>query len=139
MNSKLKEKKPYYLIISRKIIFWLVVLMLGIAIFLLFTRQDANKGRLIFTMVQLLGMLLVLRIPQFIKDKYHFQIPNLLDFILISFAFSGFILGDVCPLSFRWPKAKEWPHQPHHGQCGGCSGRGLWLPAYPQASSSLPP
>ena len=80
MNSKLKEKKPYYLIISRKIIFWLVVLMLGIAIFLLFTRQDANKGRLIFTMVQLLGMLLVLRIPQFIKDK---------------FAFSGFILGDV--------------------------------------------
>ena len=95
MNSKLKEKKPYYLIISRKIIFWLVVLMLGIAIFLLFTRQDANKGRLIFTMVQLLGMLLVLRIPQFIKDKNHFQIPNLLDFILISFAFSGFILGDV--------------------------------------------
>ena len=78
MNSKLKEKKPYYLIISRKIIFWLVVLMLGIAIFLLFTRQDANKGRLIFTMVQLLGMLLVLRIPQFIKDKYHFQIPGFL-------------------------------------------------------------
>ena len=31
----------------------------------------------------------------FIFNKYHFQIPNLLDFILISFAFSGFILGDV--------------------------------------------
>lgn len=95
MKSQFKEKKPYYLIIARKIIFWLVSLMLGIAIFLLLTRKDANKGRIIFTMVQLIGMLFVLRIPQFIKNKYDFQIPNLLDFILISFAFSGLILGDV--------------------------------------------
>lgn len=95
MKSKFKEKKPYYLIIARHIIFWLVALMLGIAIFLLLTRPDANKGRLLFTMIQLVGMLLVLRIPRFIKDKYDFQIPNFLDFILISFAFSGFILGDV--------------------------------------------
>lgn len=95
MKSQFKEKKPYYLIIARKIIFWLVSLMLGIAIFLLLTRKDANKGRIIFTMVQLIGILFVLRIPQFIKNKYDFQIPNLLDFILISFAFSGLILGDV--------------------------------------------
>lgn len=95
MKFQFKEKKPYYLIISRKIIFWLVSLMLGIAIFLLLTRKDANKGRIIFTMVQLIGMLFVLRIPQLIKNKYNFQIPNLLDFILISFAFSGLILGDV--------------------------------------------
>ncbi|WP_028044807.1 hypothetical protein [Candidatus Stoquefichus massiliensis] len=95
MKSQLKEKKPYYLIIARKVIFWLVTLMLGIAIFLLLTRKDANKGRIIFTMVQLIGMLFVLKIPQFIKNKYDFQIPNLLDFILISFAFSGLILGDV--------------------------------------------
>lgn len=95
MKSSLKEKKPYYLIIARKVIFWLVTLMLGIAIILLLTRKDANKGRIIFTMVQLIGMLFVLRISQFIKNKYHFQIPNMLDFILISFAFSGLILGDV--------------------------------------------
>ena len=70
MKEKFKEKKPYYLIIARKIIFWLV-------------------------MVQLIAMLFVLRIPKFIQDKYHFTIPNLLDFVLITFAFSGFILGDV--------------------------------------------
>lgn len=95
MKSSIKEKKPYYLIIARKVIFWLVTIMLGIAVLLLFTRKDANKGRIIFTMVQLIGMLFVLRIPQFIKNKYHFQIPNMLDFILIAFAFSGLILGDV--------------------------------------------
>lgn len=95
MNSKLKERKPYYLIIARKIIFWLVALMTGLAVFLLFTRSDINKGRVIFTIVQLIGMLIVLRISPFIKEKYDFQIPNLLDFILISFAFSGLILGDV--------------------------------------------
>ena len=32
MKTKLKERKPYYLIIARKFIFWLVVLMLGIAL-----------------------------------------------------------------------------------------------------------
>ena len=95
MKEKFKEKKPYYLIIARKIIFWLVMLMLLIAVFLLLTRKNANKGRLIFTMVQLIAMLFVLRIPKFIQDKYHFTIPNLLDFVLISFGFSGFILGDV--------------------------------------------
>lgn len=95
MKTKLKERKPYYLIIARKFIFWSVVLMLMIAIFLLFTRKDANKGRLIFTMVQLIAMLFVLRIPKFIQELYHFEIPHLLDFVLISFAFCGFILGDV--------------------------------------------
>lgn len=95
MKEKFKEKKPYYLIIARKIIFWLVMIMLLIAVFLLLTRKDANKGRLIFTMVQLIAMLFVFRIPKFIQDKYHFTIPNLLDFVLITFAFSGFILGDV--------------------------------------------
>ena len=95
MKTKLKERKPYYLIIARKFIFWSLVLMLMIAIFLLFTRKDANKGRLIFTMVQLIAMLFVLRIPKFIQELYHFEIPHLLDFVLISFAFCGFILGDV--------------------------------------------
>ncbi|MFR7592219.1 MAG: hypothetical protein ACLUVC_12290 [Longibaculum sp.] len=95
MKASLKEKKPYYLIIARKIIFYLVMFMLIGAMVLLLTRKNANKGRLIFTMVQLVGMLFVLRIPQFIQDKYHFTIPNLLDFVLITFAFSGFILGDV--------------------------------------------
>lgn len=95
MKSSFKEKKPYYLIIARKVIFWLVLLIFGIAIWLLLTKDDVNKGRIIFTMVQLVGMLFVLRIPQFIKDKYHFEIPNLLDFFLISFAFSSLILGDV--------------------------------------------
>lgn len=95
MKTKLKERKPYYLIIARKFIFWSVVLMLMIAVFLLFTRKDANKGRLIFTMVQLIAMLFVLRIPKFIQELYHFEIPHLLDFVLISFAFCGFILGDV--------------------------------------------
>ena len=54
-------------------------------------------------MVQLIGMLFVLRIPQFIKNKYHFQIPNMLDFILIAFAFSGLILGDVFNFYGRFP------------------------------------
>ena len=62
MKEKFKEKKPYYLIIARKIIFWLVMLMLLIAVFLLLTRKNANKGRLIFTMVQLIAMLFVLTI-----------------------------------------------------------------------------
>ena len=81
MKTKLKERKPYYLIIARKLIFWSVVLMLGIAVFLLFTRTGDNKGRLIFTIVQLVAMLFVLRIPKFIQDIYHFEIPHLLDFI----------------------------------------------------------
>ena len=103
MKTKLKEKKPYYLIIARKLIFWSVVLMLGIAVLLLFTRTGDNKGRLIFTIVQLVAMLFVLRIPKFIQDIYHFEIPHLLDFILITFAFSGFILGDVLNFYGRIP------------------------------------
>lgn len=90
-----KEKKPYYLIIARNIIFWLVTIMLGICMILFVIKKDANKGRLIFTMVQLVAMLIVLRIPRFLKEKYHFHISNLLDFFLISFAFCGLILGDV--------------------------------------------
>ena len=102
MKTKLKERKPYYLIIARKFIFWLVVLMLGIALYLLLTREN-NKGRLIFTIVQLLAMLFVLRIPVFIQEIYHFKIPYLLDFVLITFAFSGFILGDVFNFYGRIP------------------------------------
>lgn len=103
MKTKLKERKPYYLIIARKFIFGSVVLMLMIAIYLLFTRQNGNKGRLIFTIVQLVAMLFVLRIPKFIQDLYHFEIPHLLDFVLISFAFGGFILGDVLNFYGRIP------------------------------------
>ena len=77
--------------------------MLGIAVFLLFTRTGDNKGRLIFTIVQLLAMLFVLRIPAFIQEIYHFKIPYLLDFVLITFAFSGFILGDVFNFYGRIP------------------------------------
>ena len=102
MKTKLKERKPYYLIIARKFIFWLVVLMLGIALYLLLTHEN-NKGRLIFTIVQLLAMLFVLRIPAFIQEIYHFKIPYLLDFVLITFAFSGFILGDVFNFYGRIP------------------------------------
>lgn len=45
MKSSIKEKKPYYLIIARKVIFWLVTIMLGIAVLLLFTRKDANQRK----------------------------------------------------------------------------------------------
>lgn len=95
MKEKLKEKKPYYLIIARKVIFWLVTSMLIGAIYMLLFNKDIDKYRIVFTMVQFIAMLFVLRLPKFIKEKYHFQIPNSLDFILITFAFSAFILGDV--------------------------------------------
>ena len=103
MKQKIKEKKPYYLIIARKTIFWLVSLILLVAIWFLLTKEHADKGRLVFTIIQLTGMLLVLRIPQFIKRKYHFDIPYLLDFVLISFAFCGFVLGDVFNLYGKIP------------------------------------
>lgn len=95
MKTNFKEKKPYYLQITRKVIFWIVVIMFTLACYLLLFKEDANKGRIIFTMVQLIGMLLVLHLPRFIQERYHFQIPYLLDFILVTFAFGGFILGDV--------------------------------------------
>lgn len=95
MKDSFKEKKPYYLSITRKIIFGSVIVMLGMACYLLIFNHEMNKGRIVFTMVQLFGMLLVLHIPRFIQENYHFQIPYSLDFILILFAFGGFILGDV--------------------------------------------
>lgn len=90
-----KKSKVDMLALSRKVIYWLVIAMMGTAFILLFTKKDVNKVRVIFNIVQMLGMLFVLRIPQFIKDKYHFQIPNFMDFVLISFAFCAFILGEV--------------------------------------------
>lgn len=95
MKEKIKERKPYYLIIARKIIFWIVVTLLCIAVLLFFFKKDADKYRIIFTIVQFIAMLFVLRLPNFIKVKYNIIIPNQLDFILMIFAFSGFILGDV--------------------------------------------
>lgn len=95
MKNRLKEKKPYYLIIARKIIFWIVAIMLCIAVFVLFFKENIDKYRVIFCIVQFLAMLFVLRLPKFIKKRYNIVIPNALDFILILFAFSGFILGDV--------------------------------------------
>ena len=95
MEKDYKEKKPHYLTITRKIIFYLVIVMIFEDILMLLLRKDVNRGRLIFTIVQLVAMLFVLRIPQFIQEKYHFQIPYSLDFVLIMFAFCGFVLGDV--------------------------------------------
>ena len=74
MKEKLKEKKPYYLIIARKVIFWLVTSMLIGAIYMLLFNKDIDKYRIVFTMVQFIAMLFVLRLPKFIKEKYHFQI-----------------------------------------------------------------
>jgi len=95
MKEKIKEKKPYYLIIARNIIFWIVVILLFLAIIVLLFKEDADKYRILFTMVQFIAMLFVLKLPNFIKKRYNITIPNQLDFILIIFAFSGFILGDV--------------------------------------------
>lgn len=95
MKESFQEKKPYYLIIARKIIFWLVAFMLIVAIYLLFFNHTINKSRIVFVMFQLLCMLFVLRLPHFVKKRFNIQIPNLLDFIFVIFAFSGFILGDV--------------------------------------------
>lgn len=103
MNSRFKEKKPYYLIIARKIIFWLVFILLCIAIFVLFFKENIDKYRVIFCIIQFFAMLFVLRLPSFIKNKYNIIIPNQLDFILILFAFSGFILGDVFEFYAKFP------------------------------------
>jgi hypothetical protein len=103
MKEKLKEKKPYYLIIARKTIFWLVMIMLIGEIAVLIFKDGIDRYRVIFTMVQLIAMLFVLRVPQFILNKFHFQIPYLLDFILVVFAFCAFILGDVFDFYNQFP------------------------------------
>lgn len=103
MKEKLTKRKPYYLIIARKIIFFTVAILLCFAILILFFKKDADKYRVIFTIVQFIAMLFVLRLPNFIKNKYNIQIPNQLDFILIIFAFSGFILGDVFDFYGKFP------------------------------------
>ncbi len=103
MKSSFKEKKPYYLIITRQFIFWLVMALLLLALYLLIFNHTLNKGRILFYIGQFLAMLFVLRIPQFIKQKYNIHIPYTLDFALITFAFCSFILGDVFNFYGRFP------------------------------------
>lgn len=98
-----KEKKPYYLIIARQFIFWLVIALLGLAIYLLIFNDELSKERIVFYMGQFLAMLFVLRIPQFVKRKYNIRIPYSLDFAMITFAFCSFILGDVFNFYGKFP------------------------------------
>ena len=103
MKTSLKEKKPYYLTLTRKFIFYLVILLLAIVVLKLIFDDSASKGRLVFYIGQFLAMLIVLRISQFIEIKFNFKVPYLLDFSLITFAFCGFILGDVFNFYGKFP------------------------------------
>ena len=48
MKTSLKEKKHYYLTLTRKFIFYLVSLLLGIVVIKLIFDDTASKGRLLF-------------------------------------------------------------------------------------------
>ena len=103
MKTSLKEKKPYYLTLTRKFIFYLVILLLAIVVLKLIFDDSASKGRLVFYIGQFLAMLIVLRISQFIEIKFNFKVPYLLDFSLITFAFCGLSLGDVFNFYGKFP------------------------------------
>ena len=103
MKETLKEKKPYYLTLTRKFIFYLVSLLLAYVIIRLIFDENARTGRLLFYIAQFVGMLIVLRLSKFIEDRFHFKVPYLLDFSLITFAFCGFILGDTFDFYGKFP------------------------------------
>lgn len=91
--SKVSKKR---LKIVRSIIFSIVVTMLIGSILLLFIEEvDKKKNRLLFTIFQFVIMLLIMAIPQKLKDKWDFVIPVSLEVSFLLFAFGSFILGEV--------------------------------------------
>lgn len=83
-----------------KIIKWVIrtltVLMLVGAIGFLFVVKDPKKQRrLVFSIMQLLFMMVIIVAPKRLKERFDFMIPLPLETSLNIFAFCGFVLGDV--------------------------------------------
>ena len=92
----LETKSTKRLKIIKTIICTLTMIMLIAAIVFLFIVDDSKKiRRLIFSIVQLLLMMGIIILPDYLKDKLGLKIPIMLETSLTIFAFCGFVLGDV--------------------------------------------
>lgn len=82
-------------IIKKSMLSIVIVLALG-TVWRIFKVDDiSRRQRLIFYMIQYTGMILVLFAATFVRKKFNFHIPILLETSFVIFAFCGFILGDV--------------------------------------------
>lgn len=99
--SKISKKR---LKIVRSIIFIIVITMLiGSIVFYFIEEVDKKKNRLLFSIFQFVIMLLIMAIPQKLKDKWNFVIPISLEVSFLLFAFGSFILGEVFNFYDKYP------------------------------------
>lgn len=91
--SKISKKR---LEMIRRIIFIIVVFMLVACVGLLFVEEVAKKrNRLWFSIFQFIIMLLLMGVPQKLKERWNFRLPIILEVSFLLFAFGSFVLGEV--------------------------------------------
>lgn len=91
--SKISKKR---LQVVRTFIFVVVVTMLVASIGLLFIEEVSKKrNRLWFSIFQFIIMLLLMAIPQKLKERWNFHLPISLEVSFLLFAFGSFVLGEV--------------------------------------------
>lgn len=96
---KEKFKKMYYtnkkhMIIQSSIFTLSFILFIMTIIYCLFFKP-LRLHKIIFIMIQLISMMSVIIGTCFFENKFKIDIPDSLESMIVLFAFSGFILGDV--------------------------------------------
>lgn len=82
-------------VIKKIITLFTAAMLLTAIVFLFIGKNPDRKGRLIFTIGQLLLMMVIIILPEQLKERIGLKIPLLLETTLTVFAFCGFVLGDV--------------------------------------------
>ena len=100
----LREKQRMERLHKVNAVFFYVVVLLGTFNIVWLIAKGYRLDEILFRGVQYVAMLIVMRLPKFLKFRLRIEVPLLLSTVIVVFCFSALVLGDGLDLygRFRW-------------------------------------
>lgn len=108
---------------NNNILFWVIVSM-GVANVVWLIARKSHWDEVTFRGLQYVAMLMVMRLPKFLKFRLKIEVPIILSSVIVLFSFSALVLGDGLDLYGKIP----WWDKLLHAESGFIlSMVALWL------------
>lgn len=120
----LKEKQRIERLHKVNLTFFYIVLFLGIFNLIWLIAKGSHWDEIVFRGFQYLAMLIVMKLPQFLKFRLKIEVPLILSTIIVIFCFSALVLGDGLDL---YGKLKWWDKLLHAESGFVLSMVALWI------------
>jgi hypothetical protein len=86
-----------------KVAFWVTLALAVFNVGMLIFRGNSTWAEIAFRGGQYLAMLLVLKLPSFLRMRFKVEVPALLSIVIVLFCFCALVLGDGLDFYGKFP------------------------------------